>query len=230
MAYTLDIVTDPADAVPQDAAVTPLYRTRFTTSRYASMDDLAGALGGSEVTHRFLNKPLALPAPVAVGQRVSDQDIQSAFTAAGEQALPAPSANRITIYWVPGAGSGAYVPHCVLIDCTEPLWRWRQEPMLTAPEQDDPSFEIVTVSAAAALTVTEVTSGGPASIGGFYYSTSGTRTIAVLAAGFAPPAAGTTVSLALHRPASTVFPLTDHVAPIIGLVIGPNAPWEADNA
>ena len=229
MAYTLDIVTDPAGAAPPPgAAVTPLYRTRFTTSRFASMEDLATVLGSSTVTHRHLTGPLPLASPAGGATQASDQDIESAFLAAGEQALPAPAASSITIYWIPASG-GSYVPHCVLLDCTEPLWRWRQEPTLTAPDPGDPSFEIVQVAPATALEVIEDAGGGTASISGFLYSTSGTRTIAFLAPGFAPPASGTTVQLALHRPPSQAFTIADHVAPIIGLVIGPTAPWEADD-
>jgi len=176
----------------------------------------------------YLTGPLTLASPAGGATQASDQDIQSAFLAAGEQALPAPAASSITIYWIPGSG-GSYVPHCVLLDCTEPLWRWRQEPTLTAPDPGDPSFEIVQVAPATALEVIEDTGGGTASISGFLYSTSGTKTIAFLVPGFAPPASGTTVQLALHRPQSQAFTIADHVAPIIGLVIGPTAPWEADD-
>ena len=229
MAYTLDIATDPAvtPALPAGQAVVPLYRTRFTTSKYASLSALAHDLGGSRVVHNHLNGPLTLPTPSG-GQAnaVADQDIESAFQAAGEQALPAPNDNAITIYWVPKGGSGPFVPYCILIDCTEPLWRVRQEPSLVPVDPGDPSFNIVKITTATALEVKEAAG---SNIAGYLYSTSGTRTIAFFSAVFSPPPAGATVTLELHRPASMVFGLADSVATIIALPIGPQAPWEADH-
>jgi hypothetical protein len=228
MAYTLDIVTDPAGPTPPAGQpVVPLYRTRFTTSKYASFEALANDLGGSKVSHRHLSAPLSgLTPPTGGGAAsASDQDIESAFLAAGEQALPAPSENTITIYWLQSGGN--YVPYCLLLDCTEPLWRWRQEPALVPVDQNDPSFVIVQITPTAALTVEEI---GGSNVGGYLYSTSGTRTIAFFASGFAPAPGGTTVTLSLHRSASQAFGLADATAMIIALPIAPNAPWEADGA
>jgi hypothetical protein len=229
MAYTLDIGTDPAvsPSPPPGQAVVPLYRTRFTTSQYASLTALANALGGSKVLHRHLSGPLALPVPSGgTANQVADQDIESAFLAAGEQALSAPSNNTVTIYWIPQGGSGPYVPYAILIDCTEPLWRVRQEPSLVPVDPADPSFDIVEITPTTALEVREVAG---SNIAGYLYSTSGTRTIAYFATGFSPPPAGQTVTLELHRPASTAFGLPDSAATIVALPIGPNAPWEADH-
>ncbi|HEX5191935.1 MAG TPA: hypothetical protein VFW09_03970 [Solirubrobacteraceae bacterium] len=227
MAYTLDIVTDPAAPAPPGSPQVPLYRTRFTTSNYPSLQALAADLGGSSIAHRHLTAPLTtLTAPTGgVAAAANDQDIESAFLAAGEQALPAPSESTITIYWIPGTG-GAYVPYCLLLDCTEPLWRTRQEPALVPVDPADPSFTIVQITPTPALQVVET---GGSSIAGYLYSTSGTRTIAFLVPGFAPPPAGTTVTLALHRPASTAFGLADAVATIVAVTIGPQAPWESDH-
>ncbi len=228
MAYTLDIVTDPAaPPPPAGQPQVPLYRTRFTTSKFPSLQALAAELGASSIAHRHLSGPLSTLTPPTGGDATSaaDQDIEAAFLAAGEQALPAPTANTITIYWIPGSG-GAYVPYCLLLDCTEPLWRTRQEPKLIPVESDDPSFTTVQITPTAALEVTE--SGGP-SIAGYVYSTSGTRTIAFLNPGFAPPPDGTTVTLALHRPASTPFGLSDATATIVAVTIGAVAPWESDH-
>jgi large repetitive protein len=228
MAYTLDIVTDPAGPAPgAGQPVVPLYRTRFTTSRYASMDALAAGLGGAKVLHRQLTGPLTLTSPAGgAANPVSDADIQSAFLAAGEQALPAPASNAITIYWIPGSGGGPAVPYCLLLDCTEPLWRWRQEPSLVPVDPSDPSFDIVQVTPTAALTVEET---GGSNVAGYLYSTSGTRTIVFFSPGFSPAPGGTPVTLALHRPASQVFGIADRVATIIALPIEPQAPWEADH-
>jgi hypothetical protein len=228
MAYTLDIVTDPAGPAPgAGQPVVPLYRTRFTTSRYASMDALAADLGGAKVLHRQLTGPLTLTSPTGgAANQVSDADIESAFLAAGEQALPAPAGNAITIYWIPGSGGGPAVPYCLLLDCTEPLWRWRQEPSLVPVDPGDPSFNIVQITPKPALAVEET---GGSNVAGYLYSASGTRTIAFFAPGFSPAAGGTPVTLALHRPPSQAFGIADRVATIIALPIEPQAPWEADH-
>ena len=105
------------------------------------------------------------------------------------------------------------------------LFRSRQEPSLVPVDSTDPSFTLVEITPTTALEVKET---GASHIDGFVYSTSGTRTIAFFTAGFAPPVAGQTVTLELHRPASKVFGLADAVATIISLPIG-QAPWEADH-
>jgi hypothetical protein len=236
MAYTLDINMSPAPAQTGSVAV-PLYRTRFTTSKYASLNDLATDLGTSRVRHAHLSGPLNLnvtfPAPSPYPpnspvnyQQVTDQVIESAFVAAGEQALPAAAENLITVYWIPGPGNGPYIPYCILMDCTEPLWRTRQEPSLVPADPSDPSFTIVQITPASALEVIET---GGSSIQGFAYSPSGTRTVALFAPNFSPPPGGTTVTLELHRAASTAFSLVDVVGKIVDLQIGPQAPWEADH-
>jgi hypothetical protein len=222
---------DPAPAVPQGqqpVPVVPLYRTRFTTSKYASLGELAAEVGTSRILHGNLSGPLTTLAALISGKstQVTDQAIESAFVTAGEQALPAPADNTITIYWIPGPGNGPYVPHCMLIDGTEPLWRWRQEPSLLPVDPNDPSFNIVQVTAVPAL---EVVESSGTSIAGFLYSPSGTRTVAFFSASFSPPAGGATVTLDLHRPASTAFSLPDVAATIVALPIGPQAPWEADH-
>ena len=224
MAYTLDIVTNPATPQPANQPIVPLYRTRFTTSTYASLADLATGIGGSRVRHRHLSGPLTFNPPVSgtVTQR-SDQEIETAFLSVGEQALPAAAENAITIYWIPGQGSGPYVPYALMIDCTEPLWRTRQEPKLVPANSNDPSFTIVKISSVTALEVQET--GGNA-VAHFVYSTSGTRTIAILASG---SSGAQSVTLQLHRPASQVFGLSDSAATIIALEIDAHAPWEADH-
>lgn len=118
------------------------------------------------------------------------------------------------------------MPYCLLLDCTEPLWRTRQEPKLIPVDPSDPSFTTVQITPTPALQVAE-TDG--ANVAGYLFSTSGTRTIAFLVPGFAPPPEGTTVTLALHRPMSTAFGLADATAKIVAVTIGPLAPWESDH-
>ena len=227
MGYTLDLVTDPSLLPPPDPSipVTPLFRRTFTTSKYPNMKALANDIGATRIAHRGLRSKLGFPA--TGGQDVRpDQDIQDAFAAAGEQELPAPDQNRIVLYWAPATPGGPFTPHAVLIDCTEPLWRTRSEPTFQTPIATDPSFKIVTIGTGISLEVIEE---GGANVGAFVVSPSGTRTIAVLKDGFAPPPGGTTVTLSLHRPASPVYGNADEADVIVALPIPPTAPWDNDH-
>lgn len=223
MGYTLDINRVPTDPDVSASGESELvFRRFFSTSRFPSLMDLADDLGKGAVAHRFLDKKLFPDfVPDSTPQVIRDQDIQDAFTAAGEQALPAPDTNRIVIYWGDN-GNGTWSPDVILIDSTEPLWRWRKEPGFEAPDPyNDPSFKIVTIAPVPAL---EVVATDGAAISGFLHSPGGTRTIIVLS----PFGGGMTVSLALHRPLSKIFDISEVFATIKPLVIGPEAPWEND--
>jgi large repetitive protein len=227
MGYTLDLVTSPSLTPLPDpnTPVTPLFRRTFATSKYPTMKALADDLGASRVSHRALKSRLNFTS--AGGKDVRpDQDIQDLFTAAGEQALPAADKNRIVIYWAPATPNGPFAPHAVLIDCTEPLWRTRPEPTFQNPIATDPSFKIVTIGPGTSLEVAEQ---GGSNIGTYLVSPSGTRTVAVFGASFAPPPGGTTVSLALHRPASPIYGNPDEADIIVALQMAPTAPWENDH-
>jgi hypothetical protein len=222
MGYTLDLNTSPATPLPTDGSpVNPPFRIGFSTGKYASLHTLAKDLGGTRITHRALQGPLGFA--TTGGQHVTmDLDIQQAFMSAGEQALPAPEKNAIVMYWAP-SGNG-YVPHAILIDSIEPLWRQRPEPSFTKPIATDPTFRIVTIGQMPSLEIVDPTG----SIGAFIVSPGGARTVAMFKAGFAPPAAGTVVTLVLHRPDSTVYGSGDQEA-IVNLPVTPHAPWEDDH-
>lgn len=227
MGYTLDLRTNPALPASSDpnAPVTPLFRRQFTTGRYPSPKSLADDLGAALITHRALTQKLSFP--VTPGRTIQpDQDIQNAFLTAGDHALPAPDKNAIVMYWAPSSPGGPYVPHAILIDSVEPVWRTRQEPTFTTPISSDPTFKIVTIGPATSLEIKEA---GGSSIGGYITSPSGARTVAMFAAGFSPPPGGTTVTLTLHRPASATYNSADESHTIFALPVAPQAPWENDH-
>jgi hypothetical protein len=226
MGYTLDLNTNPAlPAPPAGSAITPLFRRSFSTGRYADMKALAHDLGSTLIVHRPLTQKLTLVgSPTATV--VPDQDVQDAFMAAGEQALPAPDKNAIVIYWAPAAPAGPYVPNAILFDSVEPLWRTRPEPTFANPIPSDPSFKVVTISDVSSLNVIEQAG---SSIGGFVRTPGGTRTVAIFSDSFSPPASGTVVTLALHRAASTVYGNAVQDEIIIALTVSPRAPWENDH-
>jgi hypothetical protein len=232
MGYTFDLVTDPGapantGAGSPGSAAQPPFRRNFTTGRYANPQALATALGGTQVTHRPLTSALSFPNSGGA-QVFKDADIQQAFVNAGEQALPAPAANAIVVYWMK-SGTG-FVPHAILLDAIEPLWRYRSEPGFTTPIASDPSFKIVTIQPVPSLEVKEGAGSPPSSsIGSFIVSPGGTRTVAMFKAGFSPPASGSPVTLQLYRPASSIYGNADEVTAILTLIIPPQAPWENDH-
>ena len=232
MGYTFDLVTDPevppANPSSPPAAVTPLFRRNFSTGRYASMQALAQAFRvNAKVTHRTLTSPLVFPGGGGV-QTVADADIEQAFMNAGEQALAAPSANSIVLYWL--ASAGGSTPHAILLDAIEPLWRSRPEPGFSTPISSDPSFRIVTIQSVSSLEVLEDI-GSPAfpCVGSFIVSPGATRTVAMFKTGLSIPAAGTLVTLDLHRRASTYYATADAAAPLLQLLVTPQPPWENDH-
>ena len=226
MGYTLDVNTSPAIASPPDTPITPLFRRQFSTGRYADMQALADDLGAVRIKHRALKIPLDFPV-TGDPKVIPDLDIQQAFSSAGEQALPAPDKNEIVMYWVPATlGGSVYVPHAILIDCIEPLWRKRPEPVFTCPIPTDASFRIVTIALQPSL---EVVERAGSAIGAFIVSPGGARTVAMFKAGFSPPASETVVTLKLHRPASAVYGNGDVTIQIVGLPVSAHAPWENDH-
>jgi hypothetical protein len=228
MGYTLDVVVDPAYPAPTgadaDKPILPLYRRSFSTSRFADLGALVDDLKGRRIGHRVLNAQLSgLPAGSVA--TATDEQIQAALVAAGEQALPAPEENGVVIYWAQRSGATTYSPHAILVDAAEPLWRTRQEPRLeTVPGQTDPAYKRVVPGEATALRMTEQ---GSAGIARFVRSPSGTRTLAIVKDSFVL-GSGATIRLALEQPSSTLYALSATTVTLAELVFGPVAPWEED--
>lgn len=222
MNYTLDIVTDPPLPVPngqnqpKPQAVVPLFRRSFSTGTFASMGDFALDLARSKVLHRPLNTAIG---GLASAGAVTDQQMQDALSAAGEEVLGPAKEGRMKIYWTK-QGNQPYKAHAILIDSREPLWRTRSEPKYEALDpQVDPEFRIVTPQIVTTLEMT-----GSDNIERIVHSTGGMRAVIFFKNTFV----GGRVRLQLHRPASTLYSTVDKVVQIIDLDIGPVAPWEDD--
>jgi large repetitive protein len=226
MAYTLDIEVDPADPSGNgDQPVTPLYRRSFSTSRFASIGALVEELQGTYIAHRPLTAQLSGLPTVPPVVTATDEELQAALQAAGEQALPAPTVTRLTIYWARPAGGASFAPHAILIDAAEPLWRTRVEPRLgTVPDQDDPAFQRVVLTPVAALEVFQQS--GP-HLARMVRSPSGTRTLCLFPDGFQPQP-GDTITLALHRPESALYGIPAETHVLATIPLDTRAPWEED--
>jgi hypothetical protein len=241
MAYTLDIVVDPADPAPTGAAadkpILPLFRRSFTTSTFADLAALVDDVQGRRVRHRFLTSQLAgLPTtsdpveppaspPATVTATATDQVIQAALVAAGEQALPAPEESGVVVYWAKRTGATTFSPHAILLDAAEPLWRLRDEPRLeTVPGQSDPAYKRIVPGRAPGM---EVVEDGTSGIARFIRSPSGTRTLAIVKDTFTPGTGGP-IRLTVRRTASALYGLAASSVRLVELPFAGVAPWEED--
>jgi hypothetical protein len=121
--------------------------------------------------------------------------------------------------------NGRHVPHAILLDAAESLWRFRDAPRLeVVPDQPDPAYQRVVPGQETALHL-EATG----RVTGFVRSPAGTRTL-VLLDDAAWPAAGATVVLHLVRPASALYGIAERRATLTTLPLGGVAPWEDDDA
>jgi len=230
MAYTLDIEVVPPDTSAADQATTPLYRRSFVTSRFPSMAALVQDLRACRVRHRALTSQVSGLPSTATVNLATDEEIQNALLVAGEQALPAASETGITVYWAKRTGASTFSPHVIMIDAAEPLWRTRQEPRVeTVPNQAppaDPNFKRIVPQQVVSLEVIEQSA---ATITHFVRSPGGTRTLAFISNTFNPPAVGGTITLALNRPASTLYKLSAEAVTLTALRLTPTAPWKEDD-
>ena len=237
MAYTLDIELvppNPDTTLPSGdpAPKVPLYRRHFTTSGYGSMVELIADLKTKRIRHRALTAPVSLTG-TSVSSIVSvatDVEIQTALVTAGEQALPAPEATGITIYWAQRPGQVNFSPHLIMIDAAEPLWRSQSEPVLEVVRDADgsvidPAFMRAVPGTRTSL---ELRERAGTHIARFVRSTSGTRTLAFLSNTFSPPVTGSVVTIELHRPASLLYQISLLAQDLIALRLTPIAPWEED--
>lgn len=223
MNYSFEVELDPADP-PGDPTrpVSPLLRRTFSTSRFAGLAELVTATRGRRVVHRALAGPLGFVGSGVI--ELPDRSIEEALVAAGEEALPPADDTGFTVYWVFRPAKNRYLPHAILIDAAEPLWRVRDEPTLeTVPGQTDPAFKRLVPGTRPAARVAEQ---GGSHVARLVHSPGGTRTVAVLQDSFEPAAAGTTVTLVVERPASAVYEITAATHTLLALTLLPVAPWE----
>ncbi len=215
--YILDLEAQPAVGDPSY----PLFRRRFSTSRYASMPALAAATFATPLRHRRLADPSALlslsgvPAAGPV-QRVEDDRLEQALRAARWGELARPSTPRLTVIWKDGAPPQ---PIALLLETPEPLWRSRGVPREVQDGQGTKRYQLVPQTW---LDVVETPPAAPL-VARLVHSTDGGRTLAVLT----PNARGGTLSLALRRTHHPLFEgnAASTTAALVAAVLTA-APWE----
>jgi hypothetical protein len=233
MSYTFDLEPDPQDAVASGAAQTPLYRTAFTTSRYADLSDMAADIDKQIVKQKALDTvPAGLPAPGGPVISppvftVTDKQMEDALTAAGITHDDAKQKIGLTILWA--NHSGDYTPYAILIDASEPMWRTRIEAVESDPVKNaqgnviDPAFVIYQNQPVDAMILEPDT--GASRISHFIKTTAGTRTLIVFKD---MPWTDTpeTIGIKITQVASTFYDLPTVSHSIVNLQLSSKAPWE----
>ena len=230
MAYTFDLTAAPKDpdkpvkiakADAKQLGDLPFFRRSFKTGRYPGAGAFAEDVRAAKIRHRALENPIDLPG----SGPVSDTEMAVALREAGEQALPAPQVNGVTVYWADGK------PHALLLDTVEPHWRMREEPALVpVPQADgvigDPNFRTIQPQQVPSLELEPVTPGSL--FHRYVHACGGARTLAFInpakipAPGLPPVAA----TLRLHRPASALYGVDAELHELLTLPVSGRAPWD----
>jgi len=220
MAYTLDIEARPVPAPPAGKPVVPLFRRHFTTGRFTSLAALVGELRARPLLHRVLTGPVT---GLTLGAAATDLQIETALAAAGLAPLGAPDRGSRVVLWRPDP-SGRHVPHAILLDADEPLWRFRDAPRQeVVPGQPDSAYQRIVPGRESSL---HLTATGP--VAGFVRSASGTRTLVMLDDA-AWPTAGATVTIDAVRPPSTLYGFAGQAARVTTLPLEGQAPWDEED-
>lgn len=223
MAYTLDIEAQPVPTPPTGKAVVPLFRRHFRTGRFTTLDALVAELRARPLLHRVLTGPVT---GLTLGAAATDLQIETALDAAGLAPLGAPDRGSRVVLWRLHP-SGRHVPHAVLLDADEPLWRFRdaprQEVVPNQPNPPDPAYQRIVPGREPSLRLTAT---GP--VAGFVRSTSGTRTLVMLNDA-TWPASGATVTIDAVRPASTLYGFAGQTARVTTLPLEGRAPWDEED-
>jgi hypothetical protein len=230
MAYNFEVELSDPYPINEGEAITPLYQRSFATSRYASLHELAAVIRSQRVRHRPLNGSIPLPGDDGSVSVATDLRIQYALQTAGEPALPAIEESRLTMYWHRPVGAEGFIPHAILIDAAEPLWRWRREPTLeTVLDAEgnviDPAFQRLVNGSAPSLKIGEVP--GNNLVTHIVRSASGTRTLVFLSD--TTPEEGKMLHLQLRRPANELYGLAQDAADLVALSLDFPAPWEEED-
>lgn len=237
MAYILDIIVDPEDATEENVSSVPLFRRSFSTSKYANLKALAADIRQRPIQHKALNEQITQFMQMSPGSSVvfvSDMEIQSALTNAGEHAIPIPSNTGITIYWARRRTSTQFFPHMILIDAEEPLWRTRLEPRYQTVQNSDGSvsdqlFQTISPALIPAMEIIEVISGSSAAhISKFICSPSGTRTLAFISDEFIPTI-GNRITVAIRKLRSQLYEIEDETPELLAEIeFDSFSPWEGE--
>ncbi|MDQ3808755.1 MAG: hypothetical protein M3336_00520 [Chloroflexota bacterium] len=180
--YLLDIEATP----PSTPALTPLFRTAFTTSRYAGAAELAALVEATFIQERAAKDGLTLPTKTldlvvpddstptrtrqAQVQTVTGVEMERALLAAFGSDVPPARRPGLTFLWSAGSPSR---PVALLMDAPESLLRTRPVPIEAATPS--PDGDIVQHFRTGRQLYLEVVENGTANVDRIVYATGGCR-------------------------------------------------------
>ncbi|WP_224792161.1 hypothetical protein, partial [Pseudomonas fluorescens] len=223
--YVLDIESADKTA-PEDTTGTVVWRTGFSTGRFATPAAFAQSFQFNRVLHRFC-EPGKLQAIAALPWAADPQgnQLDEAMIAAGLEPMGVPEAPRIIVFWQAGVPDPQ--PAAVLVDACEPMWRSRRIPV----ESIDPNppnasrYEMTPVE----WLKLEQEAGGDAIVASMIRAPGGQRALITLNAN----ARGKTLRLALRKVAMKQDYLdgpaaADQLFTIVNTRLS-RAPWEEED-
>lgn len=224
--YVLDIEMVDKSA-PPEAVGEVVWRSGFSTGRFATVADMAQSFQLNRVQHRF-SRPGELQAigtqPWAGNPQGNQLD--AALIAAGLEPLPVPEAPRIIVFWE--AATPNPQPAAILVDSSEPIWRDRSIPK-EVTDPNPPNAKRYEMTPTNWLRLEEQV-GGDAIVNKIVVAPGGQRALITLN----PDARGKTLQLALRQIAQKEPFLdgpaaSDQFFTVVKAVLA-SAPWEEQDS
>ncbi len=228
--YDFEPLTDylvDVHAVPKGApanATGLIHRIGFTTSRFATVEELAGYIAPAAVHHRVVLAPTALRDPATLPTTPAGSQLDAAFQAAGLAAPQTPDYPAVEVLW---SADAVPQPVAVVVECSEAMWRSRQVPTVVPapPDASDPSHKWWAARPAPWLHLEPAAAGpGLAGIDRIVQGPGGTRAVVLLA----PNSRGTEVHLDLVSAADALAQTPEKRTTAVRVSLH-RAPWEVED-
>lgn len=231
MPYTFDIELDPKEAVPANGSEQPLFRRAFKTSRFADLEEFVNSLAAQAIKHKalptaFVGLPAAVPSPQPSVHILPDVEFENMLASAGIVPSATNESTSMTLCWC--RNSDDFVPHSLLINASEPIWRQRIEAqkrtVLNPQNQEiDPAFKIYENTAVDCMVLRA--KAGEHRISHFVRTTAGTRTLVVFKQQLIPDS-GEACSIMVEQLASSFYSTPAKLLPLVTVSLNNKAPWE----
>ncbi|HEY3438653.1 MAG TPA: hypothetical protein VGK35_13275, partial [Actinotalea sp.] len=210
---------------PKNAAGRRIYRVPFTTSRFATVTQLADLTRLTTVRHSLVPVPAAL---ATLPERPVGAVLDAAFQAAGLAVPQVPRYPSVVVLWSPDA---VPQPVAVVVEGSEAMWRSRPMPTkVPGPTDDDPTHEWWAARErdwmflAAATAAPPPGSPAQAPVTRIVRGPGGTRAVVLLG----PGARGTELRLDLVRAADELAASPEARSAAVHLMLD-TAPWEVED-
>lgn len=133
---TLDPITDyiiDIESVPLGAAAgvkgTRVHRLSFSTSAFGTLDDFVERFQATRLHHRWIESgALQNVGSEFASRHPKGAELDEALIGAGLEPMPVPDSPRMILFWEQESLLVSPQPAAILIDASEPLWRYHDLP------------------------------------------------------------------------------------------------------